>query len=74
MTEYEERELIQRIARIDRRIGMLGGWAAGILVAFLADETYNKAIEGGWGSVAAMIIAIALGGVVGWYFIRHFDR
>jgi hypothetical protein len=64
MTDDEERELFREIARIDRRIGAIGGIVMAAISFTAAFFTYHKVMENwGFGETSAFWIA----GAVDWY-------
>jgi hypothetical protein len=73
MTPEDERELFRRLARIDRRLQMLGGWGIGMLALYLADRVYEGS-KADWGAAMATLLAVFAAIAVGWFFVHHFDR
>jgi hypothetical protein len=73
MTPEDERELFRRLARIDRRLQMFGGWGIGMLAVYLADRVYEGS-KVDWGAATATLLAVVAAIAVGWFFVHQFDR
>jgi hypothetical protein len=69
MTPEEERELFARLARIERRLGMIGALLIGAVAAHVASRFYPDARDKYGELIALLIEILILFGLV-WYFAR----
>jgi hypothetical protein len=75
MNDEQERALLERLSRIDRRVGIIGSIVIAAASGCVAGFAYQFAVsDWGIGKGPAGLAALAVWGVAWYFMVKHFDK